>query len=64
MSLIMWASEHAMTGAAPRVDGAPLDPNVRSLLDHIAVELAEEYIRLMRAAAEDEIADEPPKADA
>jgi hypothetical protein len=25
------------------------DPNIRSLLDHIAVELAEEYVRLMEA---------------
>jgi hypothetical protein len=31
-----------------------LNPNLRGLLDHIAVELAEEYIRLMEAAAEAE----------
>jgi hypothetical protein len=31
------------------------DPNVRSLLDHIAAELAEEYIRLMEAAAAREL---------
>jgi hypothetical protein len=31
-----------------------LDPNLRGLLDHIAIELAEEYIRLMEAAAESE----------
>lgn len=29
-----------------------LDPDVRALLDHIAVELAAEYVRLMEAAAE------------
>jgi hypothetical protein len=31
-----------------------LDPGIRNLLDHIAVELAEEYIRLMDAAAHSE----------
>jgi hypothetical protein len=30
------------------------DANLRSLLDHIAVELAEEYVRLMEAAAANE----------
>jgi hypothetical protein len=29
-----------------------IEPSVRELLDHIAVELAEEYVRLMEAAAE------------
>lgn len=28
------------------------DPNLRALLDHLAVELANEYIRLMESAAE------------
>lgn len=40
---------------------ATLDPNVQSLLDHIATELAEEYIRLMEAAAGAE--DNGPGAD-
>ena len=31
-----------------------LDPNLRSLLDHIAAELAEEYVRLMEAAEAEE----------
>lgn len=31
-----------------------VDPGLRGLLDHIATELAEEYIRLMEAAAEAE----------
>lgn len=31
-----------------------LDPAVRSLLDHVASELAAEYIRLMEVAAEAE----------
>jgi len=30
------------------------DPAVRELLDHIAVELAEEYVRLMKEAAAEE----------
>lgn len=38
-----------------------LDPDVRSLLDHIAAELAEEYICLMDAAAEAETASRTPK---
>jgi hypothetical protein len=37
-------------------DGQGLDPNLRALLDHIAVELAEEYVRLMEAAANAETA--------
>jgi hypothetical protein len=46
-----------MAREAQRVDQrgagtAALDPNVRGLLDHIAAELAEEYVRLMEAAAE------------
>jgi hypothetical protein len=36
-----------------------LDPNLRALLDHVAAELATEYIRLMEAAAE---ADPEPAA--
>jgi hypothetical protein len=41
-------AEKVDNGAA---DTSALDPNVRVLLDHIAAELAEEYIRLMEAAA-------------
>ncbi len=32
-------------------DAGQLDLNLRELLDHIAVELAHEYIRLMESAA-------------
>jgi hypothetical protein len=50
MSIIMLAAAqtrgHPVQAAAPAVD-----PSLRGLLDHIAVELAEEYIRLMEAAA-------------
>jgi hypothetical protein len=46
-----------LAGEAPKTDQgvaceSALDPNLRGLLDHIAVELAEEYIRLMEATAE------------
>ena len=53
MSIIMVAREaHAVD---QRAGGeSALDPNVRGLLDHIAAELAEEYIRLMEGAAEAE----------
>ena len=39
---ILWAQEHSSL----------LDPKVRDLLDHIAAELAAEYVHLMEAAAE------------
>lgn len=52
----------------PKVDQAAaststLDPNLCGLLDHIAVELAEEYIRLMEAAAEAELSEPEPDMD-
>lgn len=37
-----------------RVQGAALEPDISALLDHIAVELAAEYVRLMEAAADAE----------
>lgn len=43
---IMSVAEEQEVAAAERVD-----PNLRPLLDHIAAELAQEYIRLMEAAA-------------
>jgi len=49
MSIIMLAA--AQTRGNPGHAAAPaVDPSLRGLLDHIAVELAEEYIRLMEAA--------------
>lgn len=53
MSIIMKAgnSQQAPSTVCPP---SPLDAPVRDLLDHIAVELAAEYVRLMEAAANDE----------
>ncbi len=39
-------------------ESAAPDPNMRALLDHIAAELAQEYIRLMEAVASAEPAAE------
>jgi hypothetical protein len=41
-----------------------VDPSLRPLLDHIAAELAQEYIRLMEAAAGAEAAASLSVADA
>jgi hypothetical protein len=49
----MLAADHRQAhGVEP--DAQTLDPAVRSLLDHVAAELAAEYIRLMEVAAEAE----------
>jgi hypothetical protein len=53
MSIIMLARETERVDQGQACEAA-LDPNVRALLDHIAAELAEEYVRLMEAAAEEE----------
>ena len=42
-------------GEEPALDPRS-DPAVRDLLDHVARELAEEYVRLMRAAASSDVA--------
>ena len=57
MSIIMEASEISTTDQAekPRL----LDSAVRDLLDHIAVELAAEYVRLMEADADAEAPSSP-----
>lgn len=55
----MLAAREQEVGVAERVD-----PDLRSLLDHIAAELAQEYIRLMEAAANEETAASPSVADA
>lgn len=60
----MLASDHGRIDSGRRVNAAPPDPTIRGLLDHIAAELAEEYIRLMEAAAEPETASETHDADA
>lgn len=58
MSIMSVASEHQIDGAER------VDPKLRPLLDHIAAELAQEYIRLMEAAANEETAGSLPVADA
>jgi hypothetical protein len=54
MSIMMSASETIASDTARRHEAHEIEPSVRSLLDHIAVELAEEYVRLMEAAAASE----------
>jgi hypothetical protein len=48
MSIIKLASE---ANTCRRHEALEIVPNIRDLLDHISVELAEEYVRLMEAAA-------------
>jgi hypothetical protein len=50
MSIMLAAGETEAVGAER------IDPDLRPLLDHIAAELAQEYIRLMQAAANEEAA--------
>jgi len=58
MSIMLAAGEQQVDGAGR------VDPDLRPLLDHIATELAQEYIRLMQAAADAEIAAGISAADA
>jgi hypothetical protein len=51
MSIMLAAAEEQEVVGAERVD-----PALRTLLDHVAAELAHEYIRLMEAAASSETA--------
>lgn len=48
MSIMSVAREQGVAGAER------MDPDLRLLLDHIAAELAQEYIRLVEAAANEE----------
>lgn len=50
MSIMLAAREEEVAGAER------VDPDLRPLLDHIAAELAQEYIRLMEAAANEDAA--------
>jgi hypothetical protein len=50
MSIMFVAGEEEVAGTGR------VDPDLRPLLDHIAAELAQEYIRLMEAAADEESA--------
>ena len=59
MSIIMLAAKEQEVVGAERID-----PAIRALLDHIAAELAQEYIRLMEAAASAEAAPGLSDADA
>jgi hypothetical protein len=58
MSIMSVAGEHEVAGAER------IDSDIRPLLDHIAAELAQEYIRLMEAAADAEAAANLSVADA
>ena len=58
MSIMLAAKEQEVAGAER------VDPTLRPLLDHIAAELAQEYIRLMEAAANEETAASLPVTDA
>ena len=58
MSIMLAAREHEVAGEEI------VDPQLRPLLDHIAAELAQEYIRLMEAAAQTETATSLSVADA
>ncbi len=50
MSIIMRGQLHAQETRDPH-NADRLDPDLRALFDHIAVELAGEYVRLMDIAA-------------
>jgi hypothetical protein len=58
MSIIMAGAKPSSSAAAEPRYAEQIDPNLRELLEHIAVELAEEYVRLMEAAAEAEPPDQ------
>ena len=58
MSIMLVAVEQEVAGAVR------VDPDLCSLLDHIAAELAQEYIRLMEAAANEQTAVGSSAADA
>jgi hypothetical protein len=58
MYIILVAREHEVGGEER------IDPDLRPLLDHIAAELAQEYIRLMEAAASSETAAASSAAEA
>lgn len=47
---------HVSRGRSGASSRKTLDPALRALLDHVAAELAREYIRLMEAAASSEAA--------
>ncbi len=54
MSIIMLDSRTSAQADSDHDDADQLDRSLRELLDHIAVELAQEYVLLMEAASEAE----------
>jgi hypothetical protein len=50
MSIIMATKSTSLAGTTAPACGAEFAPEFCELLDHIAMELAEEYVRLMEAA--------------
>ena len=52
MSIIVSSSLPHASDAPDVAQQEQFDPNLRALLDHLAAELATEYIRLMEAAAD------------
>ena len=51
-------SSQGKSGDRARADRFPENPAVRELLDHLAEELAKEYISLMQASAEESVNEE------
>lgn len=62
MSIIVLVQDSAQT-LRDQECASLAEPNVRDLLDHIAVELAAEYVRLMEIAAETDIPSPTNHAD-
>jgi hypothetical protein len=52
MYIIVLARDAVENLETPHPSGQKFEPGIKELLDHIAVELAAEYVRLMEAAAE------------
>ena len=52
MSIIMTARKFTAASTEEHPSPDSIEPSIRDLLDHVAVELAAEYVRLMEAAAE------------
>jgi hypothetical protein len=52
MSIIMFGSVPAASTVQSPDERTQLEVSLRELLDHVAVELAHEYVRLMETAAE------------
>ena len=52
MSITMLARAATRNSHTQHESGAQFEPAVKALLDHIAAELAAEYVRLMETAAQ------------